>query len=323
MSRAELGGAILKDVSRSFYLSLRFLPRGFREPASVGYLLARISDTIADAGEAPVTDRKDLLDEFRGLLGEDASWDRFQERLSGVLGKRLPHPGEAALLARAGECLDWMRALDGWKQAAVREVAGHITEGQGWDLQRFAGEGVVRLDSEGELDRYTYLVAGSVGEFWTTLGFGTDADFAALGRMEMQALGCNYGKGLQLVNIVRDLDEDARKGRCYLPGPAPPAEAVGPWSRRARRFLQEGLRYTGAVRGKRLRAATGLPAMIGLRTLDLAEAAAAEGGGTRVKVSRAEVRRLAWATLRAALAPGSDPWARHSKVADRRRERHD
>ena len=40
---------LLKSVSRSFYLSMRFLPLAMREPISLGYLLARFSDTIADA----------------------------------------------------------------------------------------------------------------------------------------------------------------------------------------------------------------------------------------------------------------------------------
>nr|MBR9810877.1 squalene/phytoene synthase family protein [bacterium] len=46
----DLSRKVLKDVSRSFYLSLRFLPKGFRAPTSIGYLLARASDTIADVG---------------------------------------------------------------------------------------------------------------------------------------------------------------------------------------------------------------------------------------------------------------------------------
>ena len=55
---------VLKEVSRSFYLSLRFLPGGFRAPVSLGYLLARASDTIADAGEWSVGERRELLNRF-------------------------------------------------------------------------------------------------------------------------------------------------------------------------------------------------------------------------------------------------------------------
>jgi len=64
--QANLSRKVLKDVSRSFYLSLRFLPEGFRTPTSLGYLLARASDTIADAGELSIED-SGLLP--RGRLG--------------------------------------------------------------------------------------------------------------------------------------------------------------------------------------------------------------------------------------------------------------
>ena len=40
---------LLSAVSRSFYLSMRFLPREMRSGVAVGYLLARATDTVADA----------------------------------------------------------------------------------------------------------------------------------------------------------------------------------------------------------------------------------------------------------------------------------
>ena len=48
---------ILQKVSRSFGLSIRLLPTALREPVGVAYLLARISDTVADSSAAPVTQR--------------------------------------------------------------------------------------------------------------------------------------------------------------------------------------------------------------------------------------------------------------------------
>ncbi|MDB4544912.1 squalene/phytoene synthase family protein, partial [Akkermansiaceae bacterium] len=88
---------VLKDVSRSFYLSLRFLPPGFRAPASLGYLLARLSDTIADAGGASPEERKVLLTEFRESM-ETGSRD-WLEGLSGLTGLS---EGEERLVQRAG-----------------------------------------------------------------------------------------------------------------------------------------------------------------------------------------------------------------------------
>src|SRR3954451_3955819 len=61
MERNSLRGPLLRSVSRSFYLSLRFLPKALRDPLSLAYLLARATDTIADTTGAPVTLRTEAL----------------------------------------------------------------------------------------------------------------------------------------------------------------------------------------------------------------------------------------------------------------------
>ena len=60
-NRAFLLGPLLKGVSRSFYLTLRILPEGMRDPVGLAYLLARAADTIADTSLIPPVQRLDLL----------------------------------------------------------------------------------------------------------------------------------------------------------------------------------------------------------------------------------------------------------------------
>ena len=43
--------SILDSVSRSFFISIKLLPRKLREPVGIGYLLARATDTLADTAE--------------------------------------------------------------------------------------------------------------------------------------------------------------------------------------------------------------------------------------------------------------------------------
>src|SRR5207248_5120127 len=63
---------LLKPVSRSFYISIRLLPRALREPVALAYLLARTSDTIADSSAIEVEKRIELLDRFaRAIAGKD------------------------------------------------------------------------------------------------------------------------------------------------------------------------------------------------------------------------------------------------------------
>src|ERR1043166_7280685 len=68
---SKLRRTILSRVSRSFYLSIRLLPKNLRDPVSLGYLLARASDTIADTAEVPIALRTEKLQLLaRGIQGE-------------------------------------------------------------------------------------------------------------------------------------------------------------------------------------------------------------------------------------------------------------
>src|SRR5438477_3277383 len=59
---------MLRDVSRSFYLSLRLLPRRLREPIGLAYLLARATDTLADTVSVPATERAVALRDLAGAI---------------------------------------------------------------------------------------------------------------------------------------------------------------------------------------------------------------------------------------------------------------
>lgn len=279
----ELGTEVLRDVSRSFYLTLRALPKSMRPAVSVGYLLARASDTIADCGGERVL-RQALLDDFRlQLQGEPDP--QFWQRAAAIADEAGLKEGERVLMRRLQEVFAWLSQLQGWEQVAVRKVATTITEGQSWDLARFPEGEVVSLESGEELLRYCYLVAGCVGEFWTEVGFGSSRRFGKLSLAEMSALGKSYGCGLQLVNILRDVAEDEGRGRDYLP------EGRERWLSQAEEFLAEGLRYSSAVRGRRARFATVLPALLGIETLALLRASSEEELRSGVKVTRKVVRR--------------------------------
>ena len=298
----EFGRKVLREVSRSFYLSLRFLPSGFRETASLGYLLARISDTIADTEAVGVEERRGLLGEFCGLVSEGGEAEPFGKRLAEEFVPLQAHEGERVLMENSVQCLRWLRSLESEPRRLICELLGHITEGQRWDLERFEGEGVVRLAEGVELERYAYLVAGCVGEFWTELGFLVDRDYSRVPKEILRERGRRYGMGLQLVNILRDVPEDLLKGRCYVPGtggtaPEDLLAAMRPWLGTAEGWLAEGREYARLICGRRLRFASALPAMIGERTLVQLRTASWEELTARVKVSLAEVRDCAWQAL--------------------------
>jgi farnesyl-diphosphate farnesyltransferase len=293
---ADLSKKVLKDVSRSFYLSLRFMPEGFRAPTSVGYLLARASDTIADAGELSVEERKGALADFRSAVLSGGSF-------VGPEMKKLPS-GEEVLMGRIDDCLESLNELPEEQKKAVQKVVKIITDGQAWDLDRFEGEGVVALASDEELRKYAYQVAGCVGEFWTEIGFAVDEGFATRTFAEMNELGRAYGRSLQLINILRDVPEDLENGRCYLPGAKSQEELLRErkrWIMEAREGLEKAEQYAESLNGKRMRFGTVLPAMIGRKTLDQLEGATWEEWAGRVKVSRKEVYGMMMRAVKFAL----------------------
>jgi farnesyl-diphosphate farnesyltransferase len=175
-----------------------------------------------------------------------------------------------------------------------------IIRGQSLDIERFESQpGTHALPDDPALEEYTYLVAGCVGEFWTKLCLLEWPRYSSLKQEQLLSLGTRFGKGLQLVNIVRDFPSDLQSGRCYLPIPDPerakndPALAKPEWDRwrfRAHQYLQSGWEYFRAIRPPRVRFACALPALIGFRTLELLGREPQIRAG--VKVSRAEVRWL-------------------------------
>ena len=320
---------LLKPVSRSFFLSIRLLPKALREPVALAYLLARTSDTIADSSVVEVEKRIELLDRFAaGIAGKDEGIGKDLGRLL-VAQRDPPQPshktparqtigargdkafgsteGENALIGSADRILQSLQELSPEDQRDVRGLLAIITRGQRQDLTRWREE-VSALSSADELREYTYLVAGCVGEFWTRICFRKVGSFTARDETDMLELGRNYGRGLQLVNILRDAGSDLRAGRCYFPEDDLRAVNLVPadllkapveflpiyqrWIAEARAGLDAGLEYSIGINPPRVRVATVLPAMIGVRTLELIEESGLEALRTRVKVPRSEVRGM-------------------------------
>jgi farnesyl-diphosphate farnesyltransferase len=304
-----LAGDLLAGVSRSFYTTLKVLPGATRGTVGLMYLLARTADTIADTEQVESALRLDLLDRFGALVQGGGDHTALQRELLEGFCPKQEHAKERELLSRTGECLDWLGGIGEPRAAAIRKVLKTIVHGQRLDLERFAGEGLVALATAGELEEYTYLVAGSVGEFWTEVGFLELGErYATLPMGEMLELGKRYGQALQLINILRDLPADREGGRSYLPleeigsveaEPAVLMAVSEKWLMRCREHFDCGAKYVAAVKNRRMRLAAALPLLIGAKTLPLVEAADWGTLSAGVKVSRKEVKSV---MLRALLA---------------------
>lgn len=263
--------AILKSVARSFYLSVRLLPAVMRRGVATAYLLARASDTLADAPGIAAPTRLQWLGDFEKSITTDMAG-----RLPAI---DVPLPrGERMLLDSLPQVIHAAGSLPRCEARLVKDVVATIVSGQRLDIGRFATNApgrIVALPDAGALDDYTHRVAGCVGVFWTRLGFATLGEaFSTMPAARLEVIGEAFGRGLQLVNILRDFPADLASGRCYLPvgdpyDPAALAACHAATIRVARPLLAEGEGYAAAMRLRRLRAAVLLPAWIGRDTLDL------------------------------------------------------
>ncbi len=311
----SLGGKVLKDVSRSFFMTLRVLPNEVRGVCSLGYLLARTSDTLADTANVELVQRKALLKRYCEILRlpevprEDlkAFDDQIQTDFLPVVEDR----GERKLLQKATDVLEWLAALTPEYRTPVDRVMNAITDGQLADLEMFGESepGAMRFLSSGvELTNYANQVAGSVGRFWTELGSLAFDHFADVSFESMASSGEAYGRGLQYINIIRDLGEDVKNGRCYLPldeleyagwedGPWNTNQGAlmnvsVNWLNHAEEGLREGLCYSQRLVNRRMKLATVMPAMIGAATIRMLRKSQSSFLTRKLKIDRAEARRI-------------------------------
>lgn len=305
---------LLKKVSRSFYLSLRWLPSAVRPQLSLAYLLARATDTVADTELVPLPQRLETLRRWqKRIVGETPESLNWRE----IAGHQ-DRAAERELLEIIEDLVGMMEAQTEEDCHLIRHVLGIITSGQILDLERFGKmascEEVRALANRMELEDYAYRVAGCVGEFWTRLCFAHLRPLPETSLEKMVTMGVAFGKGLQLVNILRDLPRDLRQGRCYLPVDElrarelrptdllePSAEAklrpvYDSWLEQARAWLREGWQYTLALPAGwwRVRLACALPVLIGIKTLVKLQHYAILNPDLRIKVTRQELRAILW-----------------------------
>jgi len=334
-------GDLLKATSRSFYLTLRVLPARVRPQIGLAYLLARTTDTIADTELIPLAQRLEALHKLRErILGQSTAPLHF-----GALAQQQGSPAEKILLEKVEAALALLPKLSPEDLKLVREVLSTITTGQELDLRRFAGasaENVIALETAAELDDYTFRVAGCVGGFWTKICRAHLFPRARLDEQQFIQDGIRFGKGLQLVNILRDLPADLKIGRCYLPAQRLAEAKVWPevllspatearflplfreYLDKAESHLAAGWRYTNTLPfGQfRLRLACAWPVLFGVKTIEKLRTAGVIDLQQRVKVSRAEVRQIIFrSVVRSPLAPAwRQLYAPAAKAVDSGRE---
>jgi farnesyl-diphosphate farnesyltransferase len=151
-----------------------------------------------------------------------------------------------------------------------------------------------------------------VGRFWTRICLAHQFSIAPDSRPSFEELGVRFGKGLQLVNILRDIPADLAKGRCYLPSEKLaaigliPADLLQPANEAkfrpvynhyldlAEAHLASGWKYTNVIpfSQMRVRLACAWPILIGLKTIGRLRSGNVLEPGNRIKIPRSELWQI-------------------------------
>ncbi len=277
---------LLRRTSRTFYLTLRFLPKSVRWSFSLGYLLARATDSTADLLDQPSVVRLSLLILMKDIINTGPNSDKISQ-LQATAISLTPNSTAHILLMHFDLVVKLLYQLDKDSQDDILQLLNTITTGQQFDIERFASshDKVVCLQTIAELDHYTYLVAGSVGEYWTKVCLKRIPNYSSLPAAELHSLAIPFGKALQLVNVLRDIPPDLAFGRCYMPLEQLQQQNLSPdqlpaeiqrlepivkyWWSKARDNLQVGWKYMLSINSPRMRYAIAMPLLLGFGTLHL------------------------------------------------------
>jgi farnesyl-diphosphate farnesyltransferase len=231
------------------------------------------------------------------------------------LAQQQGSPAERVLLEKCEASLALLQSQSAVDQKLIHEVLDTITSGQELDLKRFGNPSankIVALQTDTELDDYTYRVAGCVGKFWTQTCLAHQFSTEQTANPSFEELGVRFGKGLQLVNILRDIPADLAKGRCYIPSEKlaaiglSPADLLRPendpkfrplykhYLNLAEAHLAAGWEYTNQVPfgQARVRLACAWPILIGLKTIGRLQSGNVLDPRHRIKVTRADIRQI-------------------------------
>ena len=309
----RFANAVLPEVSRTFAISIRFLPGTLGRAVLTAYLLCRIADTIEDDGAALPERKAELLGAFLRALTERELAEAFPARAADIEGD----PAHVDLLRHTDLVCALLRSLPSRTRDRVVHWVGVMVHGMRKFVQLYPRG--IRIQTVGEYREYCYYVAGTVGCMLTELWY---EHAPSVGKLEFAKLWdkCRqFGEALQTVNILKDIAWDAEhENAIYIPQSSLAEQgsghqtlldvshleknhaAVASFIQLAWSDLDDALEYLLLIprRAVAIRAFCVLPLLFAYATLrDLSASRAMLHHGGSVKITRSEVRTLTIAGL--------------------------
>ncbi|MFC4736623.1 squalene/phytoene synthase family protein [Bacillus daqingensis] len=189
---------MLKDTSRTFYIPITLLHPELKKTVASAYLCMRAIDEIEDSEILANPVKASLLKQTEALLEQEQFQTAAYEELTAPFAAELP---EVAL--RLG---DWLDTCPPDYVHKVKQFTAEMAGGMA-----YWAEHNWNIQTKEDLDDYTYYVAGLVGVMLSDIWEWHD------GTVTDRDLAIGYGRGLQAVNILRNVEEDAERGVSFIP----------------------------------------------------------------------------------------------------------
>jgi farnesyl-diphosphate farnesyltransferase len=207
---------MLPKVSRTFAPTIRKLPRPLILQLTVAYLLCRIADTIEDSALLTIKQKQNLLGEYAGILVKENAGNELKAFMK--LIRVLPQEGaNDELLHNVPLILAVYNKFPKKVRTGINTWVVEMITGMRTYVQSKYSSSQNFLKTLDELDDYIYYVAGTVGNLVTTLFSHYSHHITHNIANRLKKYAESFGKGLQMVNIIRDMPDDWKNNRSYMP----------------------------------------------------------------------------------------------------------
>lgn len=195
----------LNDVSRTFALSIDYLPRPIEEYTSVQYLLCRIPDTIEDAEHIKPEDKMRLLNLYDSVLHPGRK-DSPEDFIDTVREYRM-NTDDWDLVMDTPELINLFRKFPSIIQSTTTPWVRELTKGMSEYVNRNRETKGIRIQSYDDLEEYCYYVAGTVGHMIIDTLVATE-EVSNTDFVDLHQNAREYGIFLQHINIAKDVYDD-------------------------------------------------------------------------------------------------------------------
>lgn len=206
----------LVRVSRTFAINIKILSGDSYKAVLLAYLLCRIADTIEDDPFFNPEYKLQKLCEYAELFPPSSNYPEQIEKFLRTISFRQTDDSTELLMNLTRVINEFVKL----PEKMISVVTEHVQEmayGMASFQKKSMEKDIYFIEDKGELARYCYFVAGTVGLMLTSVFAENSSLITPRIRQKLEERSVAFGLGLQITNIAKDFYGDRERGWCYVP----------------------------------------------------------------------------------------------------------